>query len=122
MKVVNAPVKANIWIAQSICERILSGELKEGDSLLSKDLDEAYGHAQGNRRYALISLAEEGILVRRRGYAVRVAEGALEKTINFHKKDYDDVIIPALVEKSILLGISRDECFEKILIEFDLQI
>lgn len=122
MKVTNDPVKANVWIANSICERILSGELKDGDALLAKDLTEAYGHSLGNRRFAMISLAEAGIVVRRHEFAVRVAEGALEKTINFHRKYYYDVTVPDLVERSLLLGISREEFFEKIAIELERQI
>lgn len=66
---------------------------------------------------AVSNLTEEGILYKRRGIGMCVAEGARDKILNRRKKMFLDEAVPELLMEANKLGISDAELIQIIRME-----
>ena len=95
-----------LQIAEEIRTQILSGELAEGARLTSTT---RYRINPATANKAVSLLVDEGLVVKRRGIGMFVAEGALENLRRSRRTTYtDDVLHPAL-DTGLALGLSSTE-------------
>ncbi len=99
-----------LQIADNIRERILVGELKAGDQLMSTTqyaTTYRINPATANKAFTL--LVEEGIAVKRRGIGMFVTKEALDLLRNTGKASFvAEVLTPAL-STGLNLGLSPSE-------------
>ena len=97
-------------IAEEIRTQILSGDLAEGARLTSTtEYATRYRINPATANKAVSLLVDEGLVVKRRGIGMFVAEGALENLRRSRRATYtDDVLHPAL-DTGLALGLSSTE-------------
>jgi Predicted transcriptional regulators len=104
-----------LQIAESICERILSGSLKPGERIPSVREEGAELGVNPNtvmRTYE--KLTDDGVIFNRRGIGYFVSEDALEKVLEAERKQFMEEELPAFVRRVKLLGISEKEILSAI--------
>ena len=99
-----------LQIAEEIRTQILSGDLAEGARLTSTtEYATRYRINPATANKAVSLLVDEGLVVKRRGIGMFVAEGALENLRRSRRTTYtDDVLHPAL-DTGLALGLSSTE-------------
>lgn len=102
-------------VREIIEDQIINGQLKEGEQVPSTNqLADFYKINHITVLKGINQLAEEGILFKKRGIGMFVAEGAREKLINARKGSFiKDYIVP-LVEEAEKLRISTEEIIEMV--------
>ena len=102
-------------IAQIIRNNIIEGIVMEGERVPSEnELSSFYNINRATVRKGLQTLADEGIIYKKRGIGMFVVEGAKEKLLNERKKQYKKEYIRPLLEEGNRLGISVDKVIELI--------
>ena len=102
-------------IAQIIRNNIIEGIVMEGERVPSEnELSSFYNINRATVRKGLQTLADEGIIYKKRGIGMFVVEGAKEKLLNERKKQYKKEYIRPLLEEGNRLGISIDKVIELI--------
>ena len=95
-----------IQIADSICERILSGELKSGERIPS--VREYGGALEVNPNTVMRTyerLTADGIIHNRRGIGYFIADDAASKVLEAERKSFYETELPLLKRRMELLGI-----------------
>lgn len=99
-----------IQIRQLLENMILKGQLNEGDQTPSTaQLSEFYkiNHITVNK--GVNQLVDDGILLKRRGVGVFVAEGAKESLIEKRRQEFKNTYVLPLLNEASSLNISLDE-------------
>lgn len=95
-----------LQIVEVICDRILSGELKDGDRIPSV---REYGADIGVNPNTMIrsyeKLTEDGIIFNKRGIGYFVADGSRETVLDTQRRDFIEKEVPAIVQRLKLLGL-----------------
>lgn len=95
-----------LQIVEVICDRILSGELKDGDRIPSV---REYGADIGVNPNTMIrsyeKLTEDGIIFNKRGIGYFVADGARETVLDTQRRDFIEKEVPAIVQRLKLFGL-----------------
>lgn len=102
-------------IASGITDAILSGAFPEGSQIPS--ITEFSSTLRINPATALKGiglLVEEGILYKKRGLGMFVAEGAADRLKKKRGKGFYDKFVLGLVDEAKRLGIGRDELADMI--------
>ena len=102
-------------LARRITDQILQGTWSEGQSLPSVRLvasDLKINHLTVMKGYQL--LVDEGLVEKRRGQGMFVAEGAFEQLLMSQKRCFIETDIPAIATKLQRLNISISEFIERI--------
>lgn len=95
-----------LQICDSICERILSGSLKENDRIMSvREYGAEIGVNPNTVMRTYEKLTDDGIIYNKRGIGYFVSEGAKEKILEQSRKKFLEEEWPAIVRKMQLLGI-----------------
>lgn len=95
-----------IQIADSICDKVLSGEYKPGDRIPSvREWGATIGVNPNTvaRSYELVT--GRGVIYNQRGIGFFVAEDALDKIRESEVKKFIEEELPAFVSRAELLGI-----------------
>ncbi len=104
-----------LQIREKIEDQIVDNQLKEGDQAPSTtQLVSFYKINHATVSKGVNQLVEEGILYKKRGIGMFVAEGAREKLIQKRKEDFMDNYVIALVKEANKLEITDQELFELI--------
>lgn len=102
-----------LQINDFICDRILSGELREEERIQSV---REYGSEIGVNPNTIVrcyeKLTDDGIIYNKRGIGYFVAENAKSRIIESRKKEFVEVDIPRIKAKATLLGIDLLEYLE----------
>ena len=104
-----------VQIREKIEDQIVNDQLHEGEQAPSTNQLAAFykiNHITVSK--GVNRLVEEGILYKKRGIGMFVAEGAKEKLISKRKAAFKDVVIVELVLEAEKLGISESEIVEYI--------
>lgn len=104
-----------VQIREKIEDQIVNDQLQEGEQAPSTNQLAAFykiNHITVSK--GVNQLVEEGILYKKRGIGMFVAEGAKEKLILKRKAAFKDVVIVELVLEAEKLGISESEIVEYI--------
>ena len=104
-----------VQIRERIEDQIVDELLKEGEQAPSTNqLVSFYKINHATVSKGVNQLVEEGILFKKRGIGMFVAEGAREKLIQKRKDAFLDNFVVGLVQEANKLGISDQELFDLI--------
>lgn len=102
-------------VRESIEDQIVNDQLKEGDQAPSTNqLVNFYKINHATVSKGINQLVEEGILFKKRGIGMFVAEGAKVKLIKQRKQAFVDNYVKGLVAEAGKLGITEEEIIELI--------
>ncbi len=95
-----------LQISDNLCERILSGELKPEDRILSvRELGAEIGVNPNTVARSYEKLTDAGIIYTKRGLGYFVSPGAKEAVLEAERKDFMENDWPKLLKRAALLGI-----------------
>ncbi|MFS0881097.1 GntR family transcriptional regulator [Metabacillus niabensis] len=104
-----------LQIREKIEDQIVNQQLKEGEQAPSTNqLVSFYKINHATVSKGVNQLVEEGILFKKRGIGMFVAEGAREKLIQKRKDAFLDNYVVGIVQEAEKLGISTQELFDLI--------
>ncbi|GAB3046821.1 GntR family transcriptional regulator [Virgibacillus ainsalahensis] len=102
-------------VRERIEDQIVNDQLKEGNQAPSTtQLVNFYKINHATVSKGVTQLVDEGILYKKRGVGMFVAEGAKEKLLQKRKEAFVDNYVVHLVQEADKLGISENEVFELI--------
>ncbi len=97
-------------IADSICDRIISENLKPGDRIESvRDMAGKMGVNQNTILKTYTDLQQTGVIENQRGIGYFVSETSKQIIFNQRKKEFYDDILPELIRQATLLRLSRED-------------
>ena len=98
-----------LQIGDSICERILSGELKPDDRIPSvRDFGAEIGVNPNTVMRTYEKLTADGVIFNKRGIGYFIAEGARDIVLEKDRKEFLEVELPAVLKKIALLGLDHE--------------
>ena len=99
-----------LQIADGINEKILSGELKEGDRILSvRELGGELGVNPNTAMRSYEKLTMDGIIFNQRGIGYFVAEGAKAIELDKMRTDFLENELPQILRKMRLLELKAED-------------
>ncbi|MDQ0428624.1 DNA-binding transcriptional regulator YhcF (GntR family) [Planomicrobium stackebrandtii] len=102
-------------VRELIEDQIVNDQLKEGDQAPSTNqLVSFYKINHATVSKGINQLVEEGILFKRRGIGMFVAEGAKETLMGQRKEAFVDNYVKSLMQEANKLGITQSEVIELI--------
>ncbi len=104
----NIPIFARI--AEGIKDHILTGDIREGEQLTSTtQISKEYNINIATVNKAVNLLVSEGLVFKKRGIGMFVAEGAVEKLITERRKVFKDRYIKGTLAEAKRLRYSVEE-------------
>jgi len=104
----NKPIYLQIY--DLICERILNGEFKSGDRVMSvREFGIELGVNPNTVMRSFERLQLKGIIATKRGIGFYVCENARDMIIDEQKKDFIENELPAVFKKMELFGMTMEE-------------
>lgn len=104
-----------LQVRELIEDQIVNDQLKEGDQAPSTNqLVSFYKINHATVSKGINQLVDEGILFKKRGIGMFVAEGAKKMLMGQRKKAFVDNYVTGLVQEAEKLGISVEEIIELI--------
>jgi len=104
-----------LQIRELIEDQIVNDQLKEGDQAPSTNqLVNFYKINHATVSKGITQLVDEGILYKKRGIGMFVAEGAKNTLVQQRKKAFVDNYVTRLVQEAEKLGITEQEIIELI--------
>jgi DNA-binding transcriptional regulator YhcF (GntR family) len=104
-----------LQIAEAIEDEILSGVLAEGEQAYSQlVLARALGVNPATAAKGINVLVGKGILARRHGYAMAVAEGAAERLRGERLQNGFHALVGELMAEAAKLGLTQDDVINAI--------
>lgn len=104
----NKPIYLQIY--DHVCERILSGEFRSGERLMSvRELGIELGVNPNTVMRSFERLQNKGIIATKRGIGFYVCENAREMILEEQKKEFIDNKVPEFLKKMELYGVSFEE-------------
>lgn len=95
-----------LQIADRLCDRILSGELRGGDRIPSvREGGAELGVNPNTLIRSYDKLLGEGILFNKRGIGYFIADDAREKVLEASRKAFLEEVVPAVRARMTLLGL-----------------
>lgn len=102
-----------LQIADGISEKILSGELKEGDRILSvRELGAELGVNPNTAMRSYEKLTNDGIIYNQRGIGYFVSEGAQGIALEKMRTDFLENELPQILRKMRLLELKAEDCLK----------
>lgn len=106
----NAHKPIYLQICTQIYEKILSGDLKAEDRLLSvRELGVQLGVNPNTIMRSYETMQNAGIIYNKRGIGYFIAEGAKDSVLKEMKEEFLNEELPQVVKKMRLLGITEEE-------------
>lgn len=98
-----------LQIADSICERILTGELQPEDRIQSvRELGAEIGVNPNTVARTYEKLTDSGVIYNKRGIGYFICPDAKEKVLVQERKIFLETEVPAFLKRMALLGIDMD--------------
>ena len=98
-----------LQITDVIADRILAGELKDGDRIPSV---REYGAEIGVNPNTMVRVYEkltaDGVIFNKRGIGYFVSENARETVLSARRKEFLEKEVPAILQRLRLLGLDTD--------------
>lgn len=106
----NANKSIYLQIADAICEKILSGEFKSEDRILSvREYGAEIGVNPNTVMRSYEKLTNDGIIYNKRGIGYFVSPDAREKVLSTLRREFFDTEWPSILRKMHLLGITLSD-------------
>ena len=95
-----------LQIADAICDRVLSGELKGGDRIPSvREYGADIGVNPNTMMRSYEKLTADGVIFNKRGIGYFLADDARETVLAAQRKDFIEKEVPAIQQRMKLLGL-----------------
>lgn len=102
-----------VQIAESIEDEILTGALQEGEQVPSTNqFAQFFQINPATAGKGINLLVDEGILYKKRGIGMFVAEGAKKQIMEKRKKHFSETYLLPMVKEAMKLGIPLGEIIE----------
>mgnify|MGYP003348207001 CR=1 FL=1 len=99
-----------LQISDVLCDKILSGELKEGDRIQSvREWGAQIGVNPNTVARSYDFLTERGVIFNKRGIGFFIAEGAKDAVLKEEKRIFVEEELPSFRKRADLLGIDLKE-------------
>jgi Predicted transcriptional regulators len=99
-----------LQIYDHVCERILSGEFRSGDRVMSvRELGIELGVNPNTIMRSFERLQNKGIIATKRGIGFYVCENAREMILEEQKKEFIENEVPEFLKKMELYGVSFED-------------
>ncbi len=99
-------------ICDSVCDRILSGELEQGGRIPSvRDFGAEIGVNPNTVMRSYEKLTDAGIIYNRRGIGYFIADNARDTVLQRQREDFINNEVPQILKKMELLGLNPEEVF-----------
>lgn len=99
-----------LQICDSICDRVLAGELKDQDRIQSvREFGAEIGVNPNTVARSYEKLTDDGIIYNKRGIGYFICDGAREQVLAEQRTEFLEVEWPAIKRKMELLGLSPDQ-------------
>ena len=101
-------------ISDGLCERIVAGEWKAGERIVSiRDFAAELGVNPNTMQRAYDILQQDGIIFNRRGLGYFVSEDAKEHILKIQRKDFMENEVPEFIQKMEMLGLRIEDIFKE---------
>jgi len=95
-----------LQICDSICERVLSGELKDQDRIQSvREFGAEIGVNPNTVARSYEKLTDDGIIYNKRGIGYFICDGAKDQVLAEQRKEFLEIEWPSVKKKIELLGL-----------------
>lgn len=102
-----------LQIRDSICERILSGELKPEDRIPSvREYGASIGVNPNTVMRTYEKLTQEGVIYNKRGIGYFISQEARDLVLESSRKEFIENELPVMIRKMELLGLDHKELFD----------
>ncbi len=102
-------------LAEWISDNIISGQLKEGEQVPSTtEISVTYKVNPATALKGVNMLVDKGVIYKKRGLGMFVAEGAVEKLRRERMSEFFDNYVRVMLDEAEKLGISGEELIEMI--------
>ncbi len=102
-----------LQIRDSICERILSGELKPEDRIPSvREYGASIGVNPNTVMRTYEKLTQEGVIYNKRGIGYFISQEAKDLVLESSRKEFIKNELPVMIRKMELLGLHPKELFD----------
>lgn len=99
-----------LQVKERIEDQIISGQLKEGDQITSTtQLVQFYKINHLTVSKAIHLLVEEGIVYKKRGVGMFMAEGAKEKLVRRRRDQFVDRYLLPMIQEAERLGMTEED-------------
>ena len=103
-----------LQIADTVCDKILAGELKPEDRIPSvREYGATIGVNPNTVMRTYEKLTAEGVIYNKRGIGYFISPDAKEIVLENNRKEFMEVELPAFLRKMELLGLDPDERLSK---------
>ena len=99
-----------LQIADNICERIISGEMPEGERIPSvREWGAVIGVNPNTVARSYEILTDSGVIFNKRGIGYFVSDNAIENILREQRREFIARDLPAFIRKANLLGLNLKE-------------
>ena len=103
-----------LQIADTVCDKILAGELMPEDRIPSvREYGATIGVNPNTVMRTYEKLTAEGVIYNKRGIGYFISPDAKEIVLENNRKEFMEVELPAFLRKMELLGLDPDELLSK---------
>lgn len=109
-----------LQIADMIKDDLVEGLLSEGEQIPSTtELSNFYNINRATAQKGIALLVDEGIVVKKRGIGVFIAEDARDKLVNTRMQTFSNSYIQNMVKEAKRLNISKEELIRRVEQDYD---
>lgn len=109
-----------LQIADMIKDDLVEGLLSEGEQIPSTtELSTFYNINRATAQKGIALLMDEGIVAKKRGIGVFIAEDARDKLVNTRMQDFSNSYIQNMVKEAKRLNISKEELIRRVEQDYD---
>lgn len=109
-----------LQIADMIKDDLVEGLLSEGEQIPSTtELSNFYNINRATAQKGIALLMDEGIVAKKRGIGVFIAEDARDKLVNTRMQDFSNSYIQNMVKEAKRLNISKEELTRRVEQDYD---
>ncbi|MEY9140792.1 GntR family transcriptional regulator [Mammaliicoccus lentus] len=109
-----------LQIADMIKDDLVEGLLSEGEQIPSTtELSNFYNINRATAQKGITLLVDEGIVVKKRGIGVFIAEDARGKLVNTRMQAFSNSYIQNMVKEAKRLNISKEELIRRVEQDYD---
>ena len=109
-----------LQIADMIKDDLVEGLLSEGEQIPSTtELSNFYNINRATAQKGITLLVDEGIVVKKRGIGVFIAEDARDKLVNTRMQAFSNSYIQNMVKEARRLNISKEELIRRVEQDYD---
>ncbi|MEB5567780.1 GntR family transcriptional regulator [Mammaliicoccus sciuri] len=109
-----------LQIADMIKDDLVEGLLLEGEQIPSTtELSNFYNINRATAQKGIALLMDEGIVAKKRGIGVFIAEDARDKLVNTRMQDFSNSYIQNMVKEAKRLNISKEELIRRVEQDYD---